>query len=141
MSPGDKLMVPHEATVLMAARADRPVPAAESRALVADAVVPAVTASKLERVKVTYRVKSGDTLALDRARLRTSVAALKTWNRISGTRASAPATASRSTPPARTEASPGSATFPQILRLAHDLVRSSIDKIAESVCSLTGPSP
>ncbi len=42
VAPGSKLMVPHESTVLMAARADRPVPATESRALVADAVVPAV---------------------------------------------------------------------------------------------------
>src|SRR5207249_9927903 len=34
VSAGQKLMVPHEATVLMAARSDRPVPAAEARATV-----------------------------------------------------------------------------------------------------------
>ena len=34
MTAGQQLMVPHEATVLMAARTDRPVPAAEARATV-----------------------------------------------------------------------------------------------------------
>ena len=33
VSPGQKLMVPHEATALMAARTDRPVPATDSRSL------------------------------------------------------------------------------------------------------------
>jgi len=84
VTPGTKLMVPHESTVLMAARADRPVPATESRALVADAVVPAVNASDGQRVKVTYRVKRGDTLATIARAFGTSVNALKTWNRIPG---------------------------------------------------------
>jgi membrane-bound lytic murein transglycosylase D len=81
--PGQKLMVPHEATVLMAARADRAVPAAESRPLVASAVVPAVNA---DPVKITYRVKRGDTLASIAQVFSTSVSALRRWNHLAGTR-------------------------------------------------------
>jgi membrane-bound lytic murein transglycosylase D len=84
VSPGQQLMVPHEATVLMAARADRPIPATESRALVADAVVPAVNQAGGPRVKVTYEVKRGDTLASIARGFSTSVNAIKTWNRLPG---------------------------------------------------------
>ena len=57
-------MVPHESTVLLAARTDRPAPVAESRTLAAvDAVVPAVDSGPTDRVKVLYQVKRGDTLA------------------------------------------------------------------------------
>ncbi|MGC4082085.1 MAG: LysM peptidoglycan-binding domain-containing protein [Vicinamibacterales bacterium] len=89
VTTGTKLMVPHESTKLMAARADRPVPAVGSRALVADAVVPAINAPGGQRVKVTYRVKSGDTLATIARAFNTTVANIKTWNRISGTRINA----------------------------------------------------
>ena len=91
--PGSKLMVPNEPTALMAARADRPVPAAESRVLVADAVLPAVRAASGTRVassdtraKVSYRVKSGDTLASIARVFSTSVNAIRTWNRIPDSR-------------------------------------------------------
>ena len=91
--PGSRLMVPNEPTALMAARADRPIPAAESRVLVADAVLPAVRAasgtrmaSSDTRVKVSYRVKSGDTLASIARVFSTSVSAIRTWNRIPDSR-------------------------------------------------------
>ena len=91
--PGSRLMVPNEPTALMAARADRPVPAAESRVLVADAVLPAVRAASGTRVassdtraKVSYRVKSGDTLASIARVFSTSVSAIRTWNRIPDSR-------------------------------------------------------
>ncbi|MGE3956315.1 MAG: transglycosylase SLT domain-containing protein [Vicinamibacterales bacterium] len=87
--PGAKLMVPHESTRLMAARADRPVPAAESRPLVADSVVPAVNASSGQRIKVTYRVKRGDTLGAIARAFNTTVSNIKSWNRIPGTRITA----------------------------------------------------
>ncbi|MBS1817754.1 MAG: transglycosylase SLT domain-containing protein [Acidobacteria bacterium] len=89
VAPGAKLMVPHESTRLMAARADRPIPAAESRPLVADRVVPAVNASGGQRVKVTYRVKRGDTLATIARAFNTSVSNIKNWNRIPGSRIAA----------------------------------------------------
>src|SRR5262249_47239853 len=63
VTAGAQLMVPREATTLMAARTDRQVPVAESRALAADAVVPAVASVNSDRVKVIYEVKRGDTLA------------------------------------------------------------------------------
>jgi membrane-bound lytic murein transglycosylase D len=84
VTPGSKLMIPHESTVLMAARADRPVPATESRSLVADKVVPAVNASGGQRVKVTYQVKRGDTLSSIARVFSTSVNSIKEWNRIPG---------------------------------------------------------
>lgn len=89
VAPGQKLMVPHEATVLMAARADRPAPppveraALTSRPLKADAVVPAV-ASNPDRVKITYQVKRGDTLASIARVFSTSVASLRSWNHLAG---------------------------------------------------------
>ena len=84
---GQKLMVPHEATVLLAARADRPVPAAESRTVAAvDTVVPAVASGPTERVKILYQVKRGDTLASIARVFRTTVSALQSWNDIDGTR-------------------------------------------------------
>ena len=82
VSPGDQLMVPHEATVLMAATADRAVPPADARALVADAVVPAVAID--QPVKISYRVKRGDTLASIARVFSTTVASLQMWNRIPG---------------------------------------------------------
>jgi membrane-bound lytic murein transglycosylase D len=81
---GSRLMVPHEATVLMAARTDRTAPVAESRALNSDKVVPAVASVNSDRVRVFYEVKSGDTLASIARLYRTTVASLQTWNRILG---------------------------------------------------------
>ena len=91
--PGSRLMVPSEPTALMAARADRPIPAAESRVLVTDVVVPAVQAASGTRVasgdtlaKVSYRVKSGDTLASIARVFSTSVGAIRSWNHIPDSR-------------------------------------------------------
>ena len=78
MTAGQKLMVPHEATVLMAARADRPVPVAESRDDRAPAVVPAMAAPNSDRVKMLYRVKRGDTLGSIARMFKTTVASLGT---------------------------------------------------------------
>jgi membrane-bound lytic murein transglycosylase D len=82
---GKRLMVPHEATVLMAARTNRTVPMADSRALASDTVVPAVaSATNSDRVRVFYEVKRGDTLASIARIFRTTVTSLQTWNRIPG---------------------------------------------------------
>jgi membrane-bound lytic murein transglycosylase D len=89
VKPGTKLMVPHESTVLMAARADRPAPAQESRALVADKVVPAVAASAPQLVKVSYKVKRGDTLGSIAQVFRTSVSSIQRWNNLRGSRITA----------------------------------------------------
>jgi membrane-bound lytic murein transglycosylase D len=87
IAAGQKLMVPHEATVLLAARTDRPAPVTESRTLAAvDAVVPAMNAGPTDRIKILYQVKRGDTLASIARLFRTTVSALQTWNDIAGTR-------------------------------------------------------
>lgn len=86
VTPGEQLMVPHEAAVLMAARTDRPVPVADSRPLAADAIV---TAPSADTVKVIYHVKEGDTLMSIARVFRTSASALRTWNRLPSSRITA----------------------------------------------------
>jgi LysM repeat protein len=73
-------MVPHEATVLMAARTDRPAPATEARKTVSDEGQLAQAAATSNRVKFNYQVKRGDTLASIARLYKTSVASLRTWN-------------------------------------------------------------
>jgi len=80
VAAGQKLIVPHEASVLMAARSERTVPAAEARTTVAQAGQLAQAAASSNRVKVNYAVKRGDTLASLARLFQTTVAAIKTWN-------------------------------------------------------------
>jgi peptidoglycan lytic transglycosylase D len=80
VNAGQKLIVPHEATVLMAARTDRPVPVAEARATVGESGQLAQAAANSNRVKTIYEVKEGDTLTSIARLFKTSVASLKTWN-------------------------------------------------------------
>src|SRR4051794_22123313 len=90
VSVGQKLMVPNEAAVLMAARTDRSVPAAESRSTVAHAGQLAEPAAMSSRVKASYAVKRGDTLASIARLYQTTVASIKTWNpRLPGERLAA----------------------------------------------------
>jgi membrane-bound lytic murein transglycosylase D len=85
LTAGQKLMVPHEATVLMAAQTERSVPATESRRTVATAGQLA-DPTESNRVKAVYQVKRGDTLASIAEYFRTSVASIRTWNpRLPGT--------------------------------------------------------
>ena len=79
LNAGQKLMVPHEATVLMAARAERGVPVAEARRTVAETGQLA-EATTSNRVKTFYQVKRGDTLASIARLFETTVASLKSWN-------------------------------------------------------------
>ncbi len=89
VTPGSKLMVPHESTVLMAARADRPAPPVEPATLSASNRRQPVSASTSQRLKVTYRVKHGDTLATIARAFNTTVSSIKIWNRIPGSRIAA----------------------------------------------------
>jgi membrane-bound lytic murein transglycosylase D len=76
---GRKLMVPNEAPVLMAAHTDRPVPATEARKTVGEAGQLA-QATESNRMKTSYQVKRGDTLASIAHLYKTTVASIKTWN-------------------------------------------------------------
>jgi peptidoglycan lytic transglycosylase D len=90
VSPGQKLMVPYEATALMAAQTDRPVPATEARRTVAQSGELARAAATSNRVRDVYQVQSGDTLASIARLFRTTVASLRTWNpRLQGDRLTA----------------------------------------------------
>jgi membrane-bound lytic murein transglycosylase D len=80
LSAGQKLMVPQEATALMAARSDRQVPATEARSTVAHAGQLAQPAAVSNRVKDSYAVRRGDTLASIARLYQTTVASIKTWN-------------------------------------------------------------
>jgi membrane-bound lytic murein transglycosylase D len=80
VAAGQKLIVPHEATVLMAARTDRTVPVADSRTTVAQSGQLAEAAATSPRVKTTYEVKPGDTLTSIAKLFRTTVASIKSWN-------------------------------------------------------------
>jgi membrane-bound lytic murein transglycosylase D len=90
VATGQKLMVPVEATVLMAARTERGVPTTEARSTVTQSGQLARAAANSNRVKATYQVKSGDTLASIARLFKTTVAAVRTWNpRLPGDRVTA----------------------------------------------------
>ena len=80
VAAGQKLIVPHATTVLMAARTERPVPVAESRPIDVQPAQLARAAATSNRIKATYRVQRGDTLASIARLFKTTVSALKTWN-------------------------------------------------------------
>ena len=99
---GQNLIIPREPATLLAARTDRPAPAAvASRSISAPAVVassaPAVVTSSAPQVAasvereptsrpVTYKVKRGDTLLSIAKLFDTTVARLKSLNRLRGSR-------------------------------------------------------
>jgi membrane-bound lytic murein transglycosylase D len=87
---GQKLMVPREATVLMAARGTT---SSETPASVQPAAAETAAEAKASpeptRVKVIYAVKRGDTLAKIARLFKTTVAAIQSWNNIPGDRIAA----------------------------------------------------
>ena len=82
LSAGQQLVIPREATTLMAARTDRPVPAVDARPLPNEPFVRSLAPTNADRIRVVYEVKEGDTLASIARVFRTSVATLRTWNRL-----------------------------------------------------------
>jgi membrane-bound lytic murein transglycosylase D len=83
LTAGQKLVVPREATTLMASRTDLPVPVADARPTTKDTVVRAVnTRPTADLTKVSYQVRRGDTLAAIARRFSTTVAAIRQWNRL-----------------------------------------------------------
>jgi membrane-bound lytic murein transglycosylase D len=90
--PGQKLVIPRAPTTLLAARTDRPAPVlASTPAVDPNAIVGAVPAGPgaPDEVKVTYRVKKGDTLYSIAQAFQTTVAAIQTWNRLKTSRITA----------------------------------------------------
>jgi membrane-bound lytic murein transglycosylase D len=86
--PGQDLIIPRAPATLMAARADRPAPATvASRAIEGPAAV-ATVAKTAESRPVTYRVKRGDTLFSIAQLFDTTVAKLRSLNRLHSNRIS-----------------------------------------------------
>lgn len=86
VNSGQQLIIPRAPELLLAARAETPAPPVETRK--AAAVVASATATpraeKSEQAKLYYRVKRGDTLFSIARLYRTTVASLKSWNRLRG---------------------------------------------------------
>jgi membrane-bound lytic murein transglycosylase D len=86
IAAGQKLMVPHEASVLMASGTQQPAPATEARTTVEQSGQLARAVASSNRVKTNYQVRRGDTLASVARLFKTTVASLKSWNpRLPGT--------------------------------------------------------
>jgi len=90
LSAGEQLIIPRAPTTMLAARTEAPAPVTESRsvdAVVASNARPAVVESAStasEVTKLTHRVKRGETLFSIAQLYRTTVSALKQWNRMTG---------------------------------------------------------
>ena len=84
LAAGQRLIVPRAPALLLASTPDNPPPPTETRS--ADAVVAVNNMAPAVRERtpasLTYRVKRGDTLLKIAKVYRTTVAALKTWNRL-----------------------------------------------------------
>lgn len=90
VTAGQKLVIPRAPAVLMAAQPNRPLPVTESRRAVrAGSVSGAPQAQQSENTRLIYRVKRGDTLSSIARLFQTTVASLRAWNALSGTRINA----------------------------------------------------
>jgi membrane-bound lytic murein transglycosylase D len=83
---GERLIIPRAPELLLAKKTDTPAPTVETRK--ADAVIAranvAPRAEKSDQAKLYYRVKRGDTLFGIARLYKTTVASLKSWNKIRG---------------------------------------------------------
>src|SRR6266545_1275673 len=84
LRPGQELIIPRAPATLLASRTDRSAPTAvASRAIAGTAESPAAT-QPTQLAHVTYKVKRGDTLFSIAQLFDTTVAKIKSWNRLSG---------------------------------------------------------
>jgi membrane-bound lytic murein transglycosylase D len=87
LRPGQELIIPRAPATTLAARTEHAAPSAvASRSIAEPADAPTVTEPKV--VAVTYRVKQGDTLFSIAQFFDTTVAKIKSWNRLSSNRLS-----------------------------------------------------
>jgi membrane-bound lytic murein transglycosylase D len=83
VAAGQELIIPRAPATLLAVRSERTAPdAVASRSLASSAEVPAA-AHSTEITQITYRVKRGDTLSSIAQLFDTTVAKIKSWNRLS----------------------------------------------------------
>lgn len=86
VTPGRNLIIPLEPSLLLAGRPERAAPMAEAKPAGGEDRVSGTAGGDIDadRVKLTYRVKPGDTLFSVARHYQTSVASLKAWNRLTG---------------------------------------------------------
>ena len=90
LGAGQQLIIPRAPTTMLAARTDTAAPVTESRsgdAVIASNVQPPTVQTESAAsgaTRVTHRVKRGETLFSIAKLYRTTVSALRQWNRISG---------------------------------------------------------
>jgi len=86
LSSGQELIIPRAPATILAARTERAAPSAvASRNIAEPAATPSVT-PPAKVVAVTYKVKRGDTLSSIAQLYDTTVAKIKSWNRLSSNR-------------------------------------------------------
>lgn len=89
---GQRLIVPRETTALLAAMADRPAPppgapaVASSRPVSSPSLEEPPDAKQSREAQLIYLVKRGDTLSSIARLFKTTVASLKSWNRLTTSR-------------------------------------------------------
>lgn len=88
LRPGQELIIPRAPATLLAARTDRTAPSAvASRSIAEPAESPRAASSPTKTAQVTtYKVKRGDTLTSIAQLFDTTVAKLKSWNRLTTNR-------------------------------------------------------
>jgi membrane-bound lytic murein transglycosylase D len=82
LSPGQSLMIPRQSGAIVAARTDHAAPTTAAHSIASKASAPSATRSNPHLTATTYQVKRGDTLASIAQRFDTTVAKIKTWNRL-----------------------------------------------------------
>ncbi len=86
LRPGQELIIPRAPATLLAARAERAAPTAVASRAIAEPAESAAMTTPAHVVHLTYRVKRGDTLFSIAQLFDTTVAKIKTWNRLSSNR-------------------------------------------------------
>jgi membrane-bound lytic murein transglycosylase D len=82
LSPGQSLMIPRQSGAIVAVRAEHSTPTTATHSISSKASAPSTTRSIPHLTSTTYQVKRGDTLASIAQRFDTTVAKIKTWNRL-----------------------------------------------------------
>lgn len=83
LRPGQELIIPRAPATLLAARAERAAPTAVASRAIASPVESAAMTTPAQIVHLTYKVKRGDTLFSIAQLFDTTVAKIKSWNRLS----------------------------------------------------------
>ena len=86
LRPGQELMIPRAPATLLAARTERAAPTAVASRAIAEPVQTAAVTTPARVEHLTYKVKRGDTLFSIAQLFDTTVAKIKSWNRLSTNR-------------------------------------------------------